>query len=576
MELKIEITRTNTCPVQGILIKGPSVEHWLREIQGMGLSLASICVYPLASVTANVVWGCLVATSGTAGNIAIGRNEYCQLVHNLLYIPERSALHPQLSAAETATLLKGKKHIMHPDFGLAELEEPVSWEGLLQQPRELTPLLSEPAAAPYIPKEIRTFQVKPVKEEEALQALEEGHFPKQRPFSDEPLNPIEKARLFLYRKLFTSGKAGNAPGEKSSESSPLLSKIASIAKFFSGKNAGMTDKMKMDYEELERRNQKYFDRLMDMLQKDPEEALKYAIPLDPEGTQRGTGAGLFEMHKRWFDFSLYGQGHRPGGGTAVMPDSAFRQLQSQYLRIARQLIEQKDYRKAAFVYMKLLKDHTMAARTLEDGGFYQEAASCYLKYCSNNQKAAECFEKGNMTTRAIELYKEMNQYEKAGDLHNRIHQNKEAQVCYQKVADDYVQNHQFIKASVIFKDKMDNRLMSQELLMKGWRTNKDAANCLQHYFAGINGEKELTREMQEIYGRDVTPVNREIFLQVLHHQFKKHAVLAEPIRDMAYEIIVTQIPANPDIVSELRNFNTDDRELKKDTMRFKLRHRKQR
>jgi tetratricopeptide (TPR) repeat protein len=253
-----------------------------------------------------------------------------------------------------------------------------------------------------------------------------------------------------------------------------------------------------------------------------------------------------------------------------MPGNSFAQLHSQYMNTAQELTQQQDYKKAAFVYMKLLKNYHMAAQTLEQGGFYQESASVYLKYCSNKLKAAECYEKGNMTENAIELYKELNHDEKVGDLYYALHQKKEAFVYYQKVADGYTQNQQFVKAALLYKNKMENTTIAQEVLLKGWRLNRDGFNCLNNYFSNISDPKQSWSELQEIYHKEVNGMNRETFLRVLQHEYDKQHEFSEPIKDIAYQIVVEQIPANPSIVSELRSFNKEDKKLINDTLRFKV------
>ena len=570
MELQIKPHTKNSYPLGGVLIKGAAATHWIKEIQQMGLSLHALTVYPIPGTGANTVWGCLVASGTDMAKTTIGRNQFCQLVSTILFIPEKSILYPALSAAETDQLFKRKKHVLHPEFGLVELEEPVDWKELIATPVEVVHAVYEPAPAPFIPTAIKTFQIKPVATEEALQMLEEG-FPRREKFKDKPLNLFERIKLYLYKGLFNQKKAGLSTAQKPATPSPLLSKLEGIKKLFSQKENNWVNKLQIDYEELERRNQKHLDRLLELLRENPEEALKYAIPLDTDGTDRGSNPALFDLQKRWFDFSLFNtSGPGRSGGTTVLPDDAFRQLQAQYRQTAQELIKQKEYKKAAFVYMKLLKDYYQAAQTLEEGGFYHEAGTIYLKYSKNKLKAAECFEKGNLVSQAIELYEELHQYEKAGDLYSLLHHTAEAQRCYQKVADDYVGKDLYIKASLLYKNKMNNPEASRQLLLQGWRSNKDAFNCLTSYFAGIPDLRQLADELQTIYGKDVNSVNRQGFLQVLKGQFDQHQELSAPIKEMAYEIIAAQVPVNPSIVSELQFFNKNDKQLMKDTMRFKL------
>jgi tetratricopeptide (TPR) repeat protein len=569
MKLRLKPSDKNTHPLGGILIKGSSVHSWLLEIQSMELSLAELSVYPLPGTTTNSVWGCLVVCPSEKGKIEIGRNTWCQVVHNLLFFPEKAAVYPAISAAEANGLFGKSQYLMHPQIGLVALAERVDWTSVIQLPEHLSYTVTSPAAKPFFPAQVRSFQVKPVATDDLLQALEKKSFPQKQEFTDKPLNPFEKLKLLLYRQLFTRKQKGEAKTEKTW----LFSKLERLADMFGKSENKWSEGIKEDFEELEKRNQKHLDRLMEMFQKDPAEALKYAIPLG-DGTGRGSIMSSLNMQKRWLDFSLFGGWQRGGGGAVVLPDDSYHQLMQQYNRTAEELIKKGDYTKAAFVYMKLLKNYNLAAETLEKGKLYGEAASVYLNYCHNKGKAAQCFEKGAMITNAIELYKELNNLEKVGDLYASIHNRKEALFYYQKVADSYTANHQYLKASLLYRKKMNEVETAQDILLKGWRQKRDAFNCMNNYFAGIRAIKQLGFELETVYQNEVTPVNREIFLRVLQHEYGRHPELNQQVRDLAYEIIVEQAKSNPSIVSELQTFNKEDKLLAKDTMRFKLRNRK--
>lgn len=537
----------------------------------MGLSLDGLTVYPVPGDSANSVWGCLLTSGTDIAKTDVGRNMFCQLISTTLYIPERSLLYPTLSAAETDQLFKGKKHVLHPEFGLVELEEPVDWKRLIALLVEIKPAIYEPAPIPFIPTLVRTLHIKPSSPEETLDALEKD-FPEPKEFTDKPLSVFEKMKLSLYRTLFTKKTAHSETGQDPAAHAWLLSRLESIKNLFPERMGNWISQLQLKYEELERRNQKRVDRLMELLKEKPHEALQYAIPLDTDGVGRGSSnPSLLELQKRWTDFSLFNTARtRSGNGMAVLPDKAFRQLEAQYRQTAQELIKQKDYKKAAFVYMKLLRDYYMAAQVLEEGGFYQEAGTIYLKYCRNKIKAAECFERGNLISQAIEVYEELNQFEKAGDLHSLLLHTAEARNCYQKVADSYVQNHQYVKASQLYRNKMNNPETSQSLLLKGWRLNKDASNCLCSYFAGIPDTKQLSNELRHVYEKEVTTLNGETFLQVLKIQYDQHKELSPLIKEIAYEVIVSGAAVNPSVVSELKAFNKEDKELVKDTMRFRV------
>jgi len=591
MEIEVKPYHKNIFPLGGILIKGTDVYEWLKEIQRLHLSLENIVSYPIPGSTANSVAACLVVLNQSGKLNDIGKNEYCQLIQNLVFISERSILTPAVSANEIEKVFSSRRHILHPEFGLVELTEEINWKDLIAEPLVRSKDIICPAPPVFIPKHVNSFQVAPVKAEDILKNLEENAFPKSEKLEDKPLNAFEQGKLWFYKKLFKKtepaekktddkssgglqgGKEGEGTSKTTIEPTELLSKLQALKNFFTKKEDKIADKMMRDYEELEKRNQKAIDRLMDMLKNNPEEALKYCIPLDNEGSSRGGDIGQLDLSKRWLDFSLSGP-DRSGGSGGVNIGDHFQQLQTQYLKTAQDLINKKEFQKAAFIYMKLLKNYHQAGKTLEDGNLFPEAASVYLKYAQNKTKAAECFEKGSMTPEAIELYKELNQNEKVGDLYMTINKKKDAFVYFEKVVDDYKTKDQFVKASLIYKEKMNNATGGQSILMDGWRLSKDAFNCLNNYFNNIKDTKILGTEIEGVYSKEVEDKNREIFLQVIKHEYEKHKELTEPIKEMAYEIITTQIPANPSIVNELRSFNKEDKELVKDTMRFRQRGRR--
>lgn len=114
---------------------------------------------------------------------------------------------------------------------------------------------------------------------------------------------------------------------------------------------------------------------------------------------------------------------------------------------------------------------------------------------------------------------------------------------------------------------------AQDVLLKGWRSNKDAFNCLNNYFSNIIEEKQVLFQLQQINAVDLTNHNKGIFLRVLEYEYCRRPGIEEEIKDMAYEIISEQAAMNPSVISELRMFNKQDKQLVKDTMRFKMNYR---
>lgn len=422
--------------------------------------------------------------------------------------------------------------------------------------------ISEPSESSFIPEKIKRLEIKALPPDEFLKAMEEKVFPKKESFKDERLDWKEKIKLPILRALLTS-KSKNKVNDKGeiSHINKMITKLFPDQKWI--------EKLENDLEDLERRNSSELEKLMSLFKSNPMEALKYAIPLDSDGISRGGNTGSFSMSKRWNSLNPFGSSSPySSGGSAVFTDDSYYKLQMQYQKTAEKLIQDKEYSNAAFVYMKLLKNNHKAAETLEKGKLYSEAASVYLKYLQNKSKAAECYEKGHMTTDAIELYKELKLYEKVGDLYITQNNRGMANEYYHRVIDEYKIKNNFVKASLIFRKKMNDCISAQGLLLEGWRNNSDAFNCLNNYFANIEDLQVLVREIENIYINETSPDHKDSFLKALKYEYRKDKSIEVRIREMAYELVSDRAAKNPEIVTELKNFNSDQ-SLTKDIIRYK-------
>lgn len=277
---------------------------------------------------------------------------------------------------------------------------------------------------------------------------------------------------------------------------------------------------------------------------------------------------LMQLEKKEKDNKALRNG-RNGGGNFYLESSLFDKIRDRYEELAQKYIREKDYQRAAKVYMNLLKDYYRGAKTLEDGGWYNEAAVIYLKKLKNKSEAANCYEKAKQYKKAIDLYIELGQKEKAGDLYRQMNDTQNANIYYQMVVDDYVNNHQMVKGSLIYRKKMEMPDEAQKILLKGWEEDRDAFNCLNNYFANISDAKKLDQQIRELYGK--TPSEKKIiYLEAMKHEFKKNPELRSTTRNIAYEIISEKVAARSEIVNELKHFNPEDEVVLKDISRYKM------
>lgn len=566
MEFKIKPFHKNSYPRQGVLIKSPDAKVWLLELYKMGVDPEDTFMYPLPGVTPNEIFGCLVVPKDGIRITDVGRNSYMQCLNNKLFIPENTITFPELNEIEWTKQFTADRYVMHQDIGLVELTVQIEWSLLLEMSNPGQAEIRVPLAGIYIPNTIRSYSIE----------------------ADE-----KKLAEDIENQVGRADTAKDVP---------------------------------FNMDKIMKGNQREIDKLLKYLEKHPEQVLTLGIPLDILGSSRGGGGGRFVFGKTrgnlfdsesdlrtvlyvlgvvvvllfliflvfnnssskssafpifiiflvgrfiyWF-LNKRGSDTRRwnnSGRAATIADDKFAILQSRYEKLANEYVAQKEYQKAAGIYLKLLKNNFRAAQVLEEGGYYGEAGAIYLKHCKEKAHAAECFEKGKLYTQAIDIYKELGETEKVGDLYTHLKKEKEANHYYEMVAEDYIKNKQYVKASLVYRKKMKQPLKGQALLLEGWHSRLDAHNCLNNFFTNIENKDVLIREIKRFYSDDLEENRKEAFLQVIKLEFHKHESLQAPIKEIAYEIIAECIDNNPLMISELIGFNPKDKSLSKDVMKFK-------
>ncbi|MFO1022811.1 MAG: hypothetical protein U0903_19265 [Planctomycetales bacterium] len=231
----------------------------------------------------------------------------------------------------------------------------------------------------------------------------------------------------------------------------------------------LTSPGKMLREIDERKRMREVQRLLHMLQSDPEKGLRYAIPMTGD-VGRGLGrAGNQLIAWNLFAFSFFGGG---GGGGAVDPwriDSAQQlQLSQQYRELAEREVRAGRYRKAASLYARLLGDWTAAANALKEGKLYGEAATIYLERLKNNVEAAKCYELAGQHETALKLYMKLQMWLAAGDLCRRMRREEEATVHYRAAVEQAIK-HKDIKGAVeVLETKLRDVDGALALLEQSW------------------------------------------------------------------------------------------------------------
>jgi hypothetical protein len=242
MELALQHTNDNQYPRCGIFIKHASPKVWLQEITRMQLKLSECTLYPCPALEANSVSGVLVIFKSAQRKIDIQRHMCVLKAHTGFYIPEFTRLNMSLTSDEFTKITQGKPHFFHHEFGLIELTEEVRWETLLQFPKEEVPSIEKPAKGVYIPMSVTAFSVE-IEEVETEKELE-------NPLGNEKVN---------------------------------------------------TKDLPFDMKKVLEGNNKEVEKYLKYIEKNPEAALKMAIPLDMLGTSRGKAFAKYRFKSNFFD-----------------------------------------------------------------------------------------------------------------------------------------------------------------------------------------------------------------------------------------------------------------------------------
>jgi len=270
MELRIKPFPKNKYPRKGLLVKGASPLVWLREIDALAIDISAVKSFAVPSNEPNVLYGCFLIFNQNIP-AEIGKNAYFQCFDDMLFIPENTDFYPKINAEDWQNT-EAEYLIIHPEFGLVKLKEPIDWVSLLQESPKAEDLVRKPLNGVHIPQEIKTFLVE-MNDDRLLEELE-------KPQTDEE-----------WMK--------NLPFDKK--------------KLLEG-------------------NQEEIEKYLAYITRYPERAIYLGIPLDIGGTFRGDGFGNFNFDPGWFA-GLFGNAHPEGDHSQPESNNSQKRKSKDYHKI---------------------------------------------------------------------------------------------------------------------------------------------------------------------------------------------------------------------------------------------------
>lgn len=357
-----------------------------------------------------------------------------------------------------------------------------------------------------------------------------------------------------YDSLSGSGAAGNA-------TPPSRDKVREWAE----KNWQMlTDKRSREV-----------DRLLKLMESNPDEGLRYALPLAGGGESRGVAPPSWSLGARSTNFSL-GRGGGPADHWDLGDDSRLK-LEEQYREAAKRETLLGRHERAAYIYGNLLGDWGSAAKSLADAGRHHDAVSIYLHKLNNRPAAARCLETAGLLLQAAAMYAECRHFEKAGDLHAQLGNETAAREMWQAEVD--AQSDPLAKARLLRK-KLGEKAAALAILDAAWRKANRSEDVLSAIFT-IHREEEdpdaCLALLRELFSH---PGTIPLLLARLNfgHEESRHWGLEKITRtyeEFAYRRIAMEMASNPRSRSELLAFlpklAPDDLILARDARRYGVR-----
>jgi len=554
VELRLKYKPEVTDAADAVFIDGNNAAVWLSEMERWGVSPNQLQCYVAArSVNTAEAGGLFVVINGPSGAVKHTRFAYRKL-GSKLYVPANAELYPAVTAEELDKLLLWPVQFFHPVNGLTGFEKTdrVDLAALIKKPADSNLEWSAPPTGNKMPVLLRSIRVQPLLMADIIEAMKEDIGEKPLDELPQKHNPAVRTARFIFLNMLLgllqmllfipafilSALAalffGNDPPASSTNREPTW-----FDKLIGRKVSELVSFIQKNKAELQRERDSEINRLMNLFEDDPNEALKYAIPLASVYANRGVDAGGGFLQRSDALFNIRGL----GGGKVVSTwdiGDRYNDLRQKYLLAAEEALKRGNYKRAAYVYAHLLGDFKSAANALKKGKLYREAAALYLEHLKDKRAAAECFEEGGLIEEAIEIYLELNQYEKVGDLYTLIGKHEKAAENYKEACGVLLKANDYIEAARIQAEKLRQPETAIQTLKGGWESLSSPAACLKQYYTLLKQQRPDTAmyDLKDVYAAIVIDRHRELFLETLPDI---RDVLGNEVdaltTDMAYEII---------------------------------------
>ena len=499
VELRLQFHDRPCRTANAWLIPGTDAAIWLDEIalwqvrsDQLQLAIVSASTSPDAAnqTTKPAVLGVLVWSNADLKPQSTRLALPYGCMASRLFLPVEAGCVPDISEQEIRIRLPDELSclVWHPTAGLIgfEADDCLTVAALLStgQPRESS--WTHASSGVLYPQRLRSLKA-------ALNPLDflkdagddigtEPDMIKDLPPSDTQPGPMKKAFGDFREKIAKS--ISKVTGQ--SDSNQPADEVAqqSSADHFSGGSMSWLEKLnhwaaRIMSESVQRRRDEELNRLMDLLDEEPDQGLRKALPFNDESNFRGLAQAGDSLRDRDVAYNSGGTG--PADAWKVSYEMQVR-LTARYRELANRELRLKRHSRAAYIFAELLGDYASAAKVLEAGGYYPEAAAVYQDRLNQPSEAARCYERGGLFHQAIELFEATEAFEEAATVYEKIGRHDEAREFWTKAIHQKRAQQQFVHAAQLAQRKLTDDEQSLGLLWEGWESRCDESQlCLEQW-----------------------------------------------------------------------------------------------
>ena len=575
----VRVARTAPVVSAGWLAS-PDPVDWLREVAHCRKQAVDVALYPVArSASDPRAAGVLLIPRGKVPSFRPRVQELVELLPGV-HAPADAALSAGLPPNERGYFFPYALHFFHPSLGLIGFDpkDELVPAKLLEAPPKREAYWNQAVPAGRFAPELKMILVAEPPDPQQMLA-DAGREIGDRADQPKPGNGLaDKASMLglglaggaMLGASWILGALGRAGGLLGGGHGPEIRRHPG--------GPGALDRLRgwaeKHWQQLADSRNREIERLMRLMETNPDEGLRYALPLAGIEQSRGTARPTWKLGMNNSRFSL---GH---GGGAIdgwnIGGEARLKLERQYREAAKREVALGRHDRAAYIYGNLLGDWASAAKVLADAGRHRDAVAIYLHKLNNRVAAAKCLEDGGLLLQAAAAYAEAKQFEKAGDLHAKLGNRVEAIEMWR--AELEAQRDPLEKARLL-ATKLEDRPAALALLDETWKSGNRPEEALQMMFGTLRQDDDLAASvdlLDSMFEHRVgsLPLGAKLKLGLSQSNGWNAPALRAALEKQAYRRIGEALTAESNDSKALLDFlpklDPDDLLLQRDAKRYSI------